>query len=140
MANAEPLHGPSHVHEDQCEQWGIFSAAASLPNAQTKTSSLFSSAEERNGPYHEQPWGPESMSGSGVAVYCTSERVRMKASNKTLSCTLSLHPVPPPATGTNPNYPDARFTACKLGEAFAKINLSSVSYLQLPSDDLLVPL
>lgn len=32
-------------------------------------------------------------------------------------------PVPPPATGTNPNYPDARFTACKLGEAFAKINL-----------------
>jgi hypothetical protein len=47
-------------------------------------------------------------------------------------------PVPPPATGKNPNYPDARFTACKLGEAFAKINLSSVSYLQLPSDDLLV--
>ncbi|EXM02928.1 hypothetical protein FOIG_05884 [Fusarium odoratissimum NRRL 54006] len=79
MANAEPLHGPSHVDEDQREQWGIFSAAASLSNAQAKTSSLFSSAEERNGPHHEQPWGPESRSGSGVAVYCTSERVRMKA-------------------------------------------------------------
>lgn len=79
MANAEPLHGPSHVDENQREQWGIFSAAASLANAQTKTSSLFPSAEERNGPYHEQPWGPDSRSGSGVAVYCTSERVRMKA-------------------------------------------------------------
>ncbi|TXC11419.1 hypothetical protein FocTR4_00007131 [Fusarium oxysporum f. sp. cubense] len=49
-------------------------------------------------------------------------------------------PVPPPATWTSPNYSDVRFTACKLGEAFAKINLSSVSYLRLPSDDLLVPL
>lgn len=79
MANAEPLHGPSHVDENQREQWGVFSAAASLANAQTKTSSLFPSAEERNGPYHEQPRGPDSRSGSGVAVYCTSERVRMKA-------------------------------------------------------------
>jgi hypothetical protein len=41
---------------------------------------------------------------------------------------------------TNPNYSDVRFTTCKLGEPFAKINLSSVSYLLLPSDDLLVPI
>lgn len=58
---------------------GDFLGSGVVVKCPDKDQLTFSSAEERNGPHHEQPWGPESRSRSGVAVYCTSERVRMKA-------------------------------------------------------------